>query len=215
MEPHDGTGVDTSDWAQWLTAKETVRYLLAVYSLGISSKTVKRWVVHAELPIVWREQKTPNGFRYMFDRSSIDGYVPQLQKDLAEIEEARKKRTGVDMSTPVRTGPDMSGHVQKAELSARDDVIDILKAENKRAVSQLRIKDQQIERRDRQYRELNETVNKLTGTVSQVTHLASGLRRELEENRRLLALNVGERPDMPAPEPTSEEGVEGTGDRED
>ena len=96
----------------WLTVPDAVAYCEA-RGLSRNIKTIRRWaarsLAHPEsAEVTVREEDTENGFRYVIESESLDRKIGQ---ELAF--EAR--RTGADITAPVPTEPDTSGHAPTSE----------------------------------------------------------------------------------------------------
>ena len=100
-----GQGPDHMAEAEWLGVPEAVAYC-ETQGLRRNIKTVRRWAARSlarpeSAELVAREQDTPNGFRHMIEKASLDRKIAQ------EIA-FEANRAGAGMSADAQTGPDMT-----------------------------------------------------------------------------------------------------------
>ena len=99
---------------QWLSVTEAVA-ICAERGLSRNMKTVRRWAQRSHArpenaEVLVREQDTPNGFRYVIEKSSLERKIAQeLAFDAAKMQE--------DMSGQVHTHPDLPAPVDPEETS--------------------------------------------------------------------------------------------------
>ena len=198
---------------QWLTVAEAVAHCTD-RGLSRNMKTVRRWAQRSHArpenaEVLVREQDTPNGFRYVIEKTSLDRKIAQeLAFDAKKSEGDRSGQipTGPDMSTPgehgnaadpqapegedrstpVRTDPDMP--VRKLEVASVGD--DFLKDQISQKDGQITELNEQIKRRDRQIdamlerdKETNILINGLQEALSQSLGIESPTRMQLRAHR--------------------------------
>lgn len=194
---------------QWLTVADAVAHCAGM-GLNRNMKTVRRWAqrshAHPEnAEVLVSEQDTPNGFRYMIEKASLERKIAQeltFEATRAEADTSGQALPGSDMpastggveTAPIWSGAgeDMSSHsrsaadapVRKLEvLSVTDDFLKDQIAQKDGQIAEL---SDQIRRRDRQIdamlerdKETNVLINTLQETLSQVMGLESPARMRL------------------------------------
>ena len=197
----------------WLTVAEAVAHCTD-RGLSRNMKTVRRWAQRSHArpenaEVFVREQDTPNGFRYVIEKSSLERKIAQelafdakksggdmsghALTDLDVSAPAEGESTtevqepeGEDRSTPVRTDPDMP--VRKLEVASVGD--DFLKDQISQKDGQITELNEQIKRRDRQIdamlerdKETNILINGLQEALSQSLGIESPTRMQLRVRR--------------------------------
>ncbi|MEL6311321.1 MAG: hypothetical protein AAFQ17_02980 [Pseudomonadota bacterium] len=167
--------------ADWLSVPEAVAYCEAK-GLRRNIKTVRRWAArslarpeNAELSA--REQDTPNGFRHIIERGSLDrkisqelafeanrvgaglsGYAPSGPDLTADARPRPVSEvtgdTDAPMPAPVRTQPEPAEPVRKLEVTSLGD--DFLKDQVTQKDVQIGELNDQLKRRDEQIMTLHE-----------------------------------------------------------
>lgn len=205
-----GQVLPSSDMSgHWLTVAEAVA-LCAELGLNRNMKTVRRWAqrshAHPEnAEVLVREQDTPNGFRYVLERTSLERKIAQelaFEAAKAEADVPGQMQTDADMSgheasedmatlqtghdpdtpPPVRTDPDTA--VRKLVVESVGD--GFLKDQIGQKDGQIAELNEQIRRRDRQIdamlerdKETNILINGLQEALSQSLGIESPTRMQL------------------------------------
>lgn len=183
--------------ADWLSVPEAVVYCEAK-GLRRNIKTVRRWAARSlarpeNAELLAREQDTPNGFRHIIERGSLDRKIAQelaFEANRAGAGMSGRPPSGADMSTdarplpaaenaadfdvpmpaPVRTQPDPAEPVRRLEVtSLGDDFLKDLITQKDVQIGEL---NDQLKRRDEQImtllerdRETNLLINGLQQTL--------------------------------------------------
>ncbi|MEO1457990.1 MAG: hypothetical protein AAFV49_10600, partial [Pseudomonadota bacterium] len=161
--------------ADWLSVPEAVAYCEAK-GLRRNIKTVRRWAARSlarpeNAELLAREQDTPNGFRHIIERGSLDRKIAQdlaFEANRAGAGEPAHGRPGPDlpadarprpvseatgdtdapMPAPVRTQPEPAEPVRKLEVTSLGD--DFLKDQVTQKDVQIGELNDQLKRRDEQ-----------------------------------------------------------------
>lgn len=183
--------------ADWLSVPEAVAYCEAK-GLRRNIKTVRRWAARSlarpeNAELLAREQDTPNGFRHIIERGSLDRKIAQelaFEANRAGAGEPAHGRPGPDlpadarprpmseatgdtdvpMPAPARTHPEQAEPVRKLEVTSLGD--DFLKDQVIQKDVQIGELNDQLKRRDEQImtllerdRETNLLINGLQQTL--------------------------------------------------
>ena len=182
----------------WLSVPEAVAYCEA-QGLRRNIKTVRRWAARSlarpeSAEALAREQDTPNGFRHLIERNSLDRKIAQelaFEANRAPADPSGPDGTGPDTAAPpepqsgpenaLPSGPvppepdrveaDMSEPVRRLEVTSIGD--DFLKGQIAQKDTQIGELNDQLKRRDEQImtllerdRETNLLINGLQQTLS-------------------------------------------------
>ena len=211
MSGHPLPGPDTS--GQWLSVADAVAHCAGM-GLSRNMKTVRRWAqrshAHPEnAEVLVREQDTPNGFRYVIEKGSLERKIAQelaFEATRAEVDTSGQVLPGPDMPVSIDdgeasqiatgTGEDTSSHARtgadapERKLEVLSVTDDFLKDQIGQKDGQIAELSDQIRRRDRQIdamlerdKETNILINTLQETLSQVMGLESPARMRLRAHR--------------------------------
>lgn len=182
----------------WLSVPEAVAYCEA-QGLRRNIETVRRWAARSlarpeSAEVLAREQDTPNGFRHLIERKSLDRKIAQelaFEASRASADASEPVGTGPDMVAPLepqcgaedslpsgavlpepdRAPPGMSEPVRRLEVTSIGD--DFLKGQIAQKDTQIGELNDQLKRRDEQImtllerdRETNLLINGLQQTLS-------------------------------------------------
>jgi hypothetical protein len=104
--PAEQVGTGAHRFGAWLSIEEAV-LLSSELGLPRTPKTIRKWASRSfgkpedQAEIIIKQKDTPNGFRWMLDRVSLERKIQEeinLKKESGE-----PVRTGADLSVPVRT----------------------------------------------------------------------------------------------------------------